>query len=49
MMYGLKVNLDKTKQTSIDEMIKYTLINLNKRQDKPHLKYFKKCCLKHYF
>ena len=28
-----KVNLDKTKQTSIDEMIKDTLINLNKRQD----------------
>ncbi|WP_050335801.1 calcium-binding protein [Campylobacter ureolyticus] len=28
-----KVNLDKTKQTSIDEMIKDTLINLNKRQN----------------
>ena len=28
-----KVNLDKTKHISIDEMIKDTLINLNKRQD----------------
>lgn len=28
-----KVNLDKTKQTSIDDMLKDTLINLNKRQD----------------
>ena len=34
-----KVNLDKTKQTSIDEMIKDTLINLNKRQDELIKKY----------
>ncbi|GKH61412.1 hypothetical protein CE91St25_17480 [Campylobacter ureolyticus] len=34
-----KVNLDKTKQASIDEMIKDTLINLNKRQDELIKKY----------
>ncbi len=34
-----KVNLDKTKHISIDEMIKDTLINLNKRQDELIKKY----------